>query len=131
MAYNINVTGNKADVLAALRSQAAAQRTTQTSAYEQGLLDKAVTDAEEKVNQFAGDDDSIAVSINGNFSQADRALGVNSTCGVSISKAAAATPQSGPSAGTTAPAGAVASAPTAAGAPVTSGAPGTPAAGTR
>jgi hypothetical protein len=134
MAFNITVTGRKTDAISQLRQQAGAQRPGQTSGTEAALLDEAVQKVESQVSQYAGDDDSVSITVHGNFSQQDRSLGISCTTGVSISKAAAAAPGApapavgagapAPIPGTpAAPAGGVAAAPTPAAAPPLPGQP--------
>ena len=137
MSYNITVNGRKADVLGQFRQQAASQRATLPNEYERRQLDGAVSSIESQVNELAGDDDNVAITAHGSFSQGDTQLGFNSTIGVTITKGAAAAPTAGGSGvGFTGSAGApatsavspAAGAPTAAGgaapAPTTPGLPG-------
>lgn len=94
MSYNINVSGSKADALAALDAQAAQQRNGLPGDYEKGLLDAAVKDAKEKAAQFSGDDDNVSISVSGHSSQGGNSFAVGQSSGISIAKGAAAATRS-------------------------------------
>lgn len=87
MGYNISTSGRRADALSAMRSQAGAQLATIQSPAERAALDEAVNRAEKDIMQYAGDTDSVSISISGHVSQAESALGISQSVGVSISKA--------------------------------------------
>jgi len=86
MSYHINVTGKKADALAQLNAQAGNQRTYLPGDYERGVMDKAVAAATEQVNQFAGEHDSVSITVSGHSSQTDQSFGIASSYGVTIAK---------------------------------------------
>lgn len=90
MAYTMSATGGKGDVIGQLRQQAAAQSAGLTSQREREHVTEALDEAEKIVNEFAGDTDSVSVTIGGNVSQSDTALGISKNVGVSISRGAAA-----------------------------------------
>lgn len=87
MAYTINVTGTKSDVIAIARQQASSQSAGLPNQEERDTLEKAITDAEEVVNRFAGENDSISLTISGHMSQTDTALASDRRVGISISRA--------------------------------------------
>ena len=89
MGYNISTSGRRADALSAMRSQAAAQLATIQSPAERDALEGAVARAEQDVLQYAGEGDSVSISISGHVSQAESSLGISQSVGVSISKAVA------------------------------------------
>lgn len=125
MTYSLNVSGRKADALAAMRAQAESQRAGIQGTDERDDMTAALDQIEDMVNKFAGDDDVVTISASGHLSQTDTALGYGKSCGISISKANTAT--AGQLAGVTgipseSPAAAGVSAPTSTSAAATSAA---------
>lgn len=90
MAYTISESGSKADVMAKVRQRAESQKAGLPSQEERDGLAKAIDEAEDYVGRFAGENDSVSVTISGHASQTDTALAMQKSCAVSISRAAGA-----------------------------------------
>lgn len=89
MAYTLSASGRKSDVIGALRQQAASQSAALPSQGERDNLTAALDEAEEMVDEHAGDSDSVSVTIQGHISQSDTALAMSKNIGISISRGAA------------------------------------------
>lgn len=89
MAYTMSATGSKADVIGQLRQQAAQQSAGLPNQAERDQVKASVDDAEAALNTYAGDNDSVGVTITGNISQSDPgSFALHKSVGVSISRAA-------------------------------------------
>lgn len=128
MSYSLSQNGNKADIMAKLRAQADTQRTALPSEAERQMLDADLAEIEAKVNQFAGDGDTISVSCNGSMSQTSQSFATYHNVGVTISKGQTAEAKSTGAATASSPTTGAAST---ANAPVASGATGSTAAASR
>lgn len=95
MAYTLSASGRKSDVIGTLRQQAAQQSAALPSQGERDNLTASLDEAEGMVNQYAGDTDSVSVSVSGHISQSDTALGMSKNVGISISRGAAGAAETG------------------------------------
>lgn len=98
MAYTLSASGRKSDVIGQLRQQAASQSASLPAQGERDNLNASLDEAEKMVEQYAGDTDSVGVTVSGHISQSDTALAVSKQVNMSISRGAAgaATPPTPP-----------------------------------
>jgi sulfur carrier protein ThiS len=87
MSYSISAKGKKDEALAELKSKASVQRNAVSGAAEKDLIDGEVSSVEDIVEQYAGDDDDVAITVNGSMTQREgEAFSISRNIGVTVER---------------------------------------------